>query len=192
MNNKILVEVSARHIHLAPRDLEQIFGEGYQLTKDKDLSQPGQFAARETVTVVGPKSKIERVRLIGPCRPASQVEITKTDGYKIGLIPPVRTSGDIAGTPGVKIVGPQGEITLKQGLICAQRHIHTSPAEARQFSLENRQKVSVKIFGERALTFNDVVVRVDPNFRLSFQVDTDEGNAASVKNGDYGEIIFED
>ena len=190
MKNKVLIEVSARHIHLCQEDLEKLFGKDYELAKFKDLSQVGQFAAEETVKIVGPKAELSEVRLIGPCREYSQAEISKTDGYKIGIVPPVRTSGDIEGTPGVKVVGPAGELELKQGLICARRHIHISPAEAKEFGVKNMQKVSVKIFGERALTFNDVVVREYPNFRLSFQVDTDEGNAASVKTGDFGEMII--
>ncbi|NQV29434.1 MAG: phosphate propanoyltransferase [Candidatus Marinimicrobia bacterium] len=190
MKNKVLIEISARHLHLRQEDLDKLFGEGYELTKFKDLSQVGQFAAEETVKIVGPKAELDEVRLIGPCRKYNQVEISKTDGYKIGVVPPVRTSSDIEGTPGVKIVGPAGEIDLEKGLICARRHIHISPAEAEEFGVKHLQKVSVKIFGERDMTFNDVVVRVDPDFRLSFQVDTDEGNAASVKSGDFGELII--
>ncbi|MFH2104928.1 MAG: phosphate propanoyltransferase [Parcubacteria group bacterium] len=190
MKNKVLIEVSARHLHLCQADLEKLFGIGYELKEFKSLSQKGQYAAKETVKIIGPKAEIDGVRVVGPLREHTQIEISKTDGYMIGIVPPVRTSGDIEGSPGVKVIGPAGEIELGQGLICARRHIHISPTEAKEFGVKNLQKVSVKIFGERDMTFNDVVVREHPDFRLSFQVDTDEGNAASVKTGDFGEMII--
>lgn len=185
---KIPIEVSARHVHLAKEDFEKLFGKGYRLTKLKDLSQPGQFAAKETVDLVGPRGEIKNVRIVGPLREKSQVEISKTDGYKLGDIPPVRVSGDIIGTPGIILRGPRGETKLKEGLICAMRHIHISPQEAENLNIFDKELVSVEISGKRALIYKNVIVRVDPNFRLSFQIDTDEANAADVETGDVGEL----
>jgi len=188
---KIQVEVSARHVHLSQKDLEILFGKGYKLTKLKDLSQPGQFAAKETVNLIGSKDIIKNVRIIGPCRYESQVEISKTDGYKLGDIPPVRVSGDIIGTPGILLQGPKGKKKLERGLICAMRHIHMSPQEAVNLGISDKQMVSVEIFGKRALVYKNVIVRVDPNFRLAFQIDTDEANAGDVETGDIGELKIE-
>lgn len=189
IKNKIPIEVSARHAHLTQENLEKLFGIGYKLNPIKELSQPGQFAAKETINVAGPKGELKRVRLIGPCRLFSQVEVSITEGRKLGDIPPVRVSGDIVGTPSVIIKGPKGEVNLNKGLICAQRHIHISPKEAKEFGLKTKQKVSVEIFGSRPLIFKDVIVRVHKNFSMSFQIDTDEGNAADVDLGDYGKLI---
>jgi putative phosphotransacetylase len=188
--NKVPVEISARHIHLTQENVEKLFGQGYKLTKLKDLSQPEQFAAREIVDIVGLKGEIKNVRIIGPCRLFSQVEISMTDGRKLGDVPPVRVSGDIIGTPGVLLRGPKGEVRLDKGLICALRHIHMSPKEAANFGLQAKQRVSVEIFGSRALIFKDVIIRIHPSFKLSFQIDTDEGNAADVGLGDYGKLII--
>lgn len=188
---KIPIEISARHAHLSKDDLEDLFGRGYELKVLKELSQPGQFAARETIDIIGPKGVIKNIRIIGPCRPKTQIEISKTDGYILGDIPPVRVSGDIVGSPGVIIRGPRGEIRVKEGLVMALRHIHVSPEEARKNDLEDGQKVSVEVSGKRALIFKDVVVRVHPEYRMSFQIDTDEGNAADVETGDTGELIID-
>ena len=187
--NKIPIEVSARHMHLSKSDLEKLFGRGYELKKLKDLSQPGEFAAEESVDIEGPKGKIEKVRIIGPIRKNTQVEISKTDGYKIGTMPPVRVSGNIKDTPGIKLIGPEGEVELAEGLIAAQRHIHMTSADADKFVVQNLQIVSVKVEGERGLVYNNVICRVRDNFQLSFQIDTDEANAGGVKNLDIGELI---
>ncbi len=188
--NKVPVEISARHIHLTQENVEKLFGKGYKISPLKELSQPGQYASKEVVDIVGPKGEIKNVRVIGPCRLFSQVEVSITDGRKLGDIPPVRVSGDIIGTPGILVKGPKGEIKLDKGLICAMRHIHISPDEAKQFGLEAKQRVSVEITGSRALIFKDVIVRIHPKFSLSFQMDTDEGNAADVGLGDYGKLII--
>jgi putative phosphotransacetylase len=185
---KIPIEVSARHIHLTQENLETLFGKGYKLTKLKDLSQPGQYACKEIIDLVGPKGEIKNVRVIGPCRQKSQVEISKTDGYKLGDVPPVRVSGDIIGTHGILVRGPKGEIKLEKGLICAMRHIHVSPREAENLGISDRQKVSVEISGKRALVYENVIIRINPNFRFSFQIDTDEANAGDVETGDVGEL----
>ena len=188
--NKVPVEVSARHVHLTQENVDKLFGQGYKLKSLKDLSQPGQFAAEETVDVIGPKGEVKGVRIIGPCRLFNQVEVSKTAGYKLGDIPPIRVSGDIIGTPGVILRGPKGEVNLNKGLICAMNHIHMSPKDAKEFSVKDKQKVLVEIFGKRALTFENVIVRVHPDFRLSFQVDIDEANAADIGAGDYGKLII--
>lgn len=192
MKNKVPIEVSARHIHLSQKDLELLFGRGYHLQKLKDLSQPGQFAAKETVNLIGSKGKIKNVRIIGPCRQDTQVEISKTDGYVLGDIPPVRVSGDIIGTPGIILEGPKGKIELKKGLICAMRHIHMSPNEANKFGVREKQMVSVEVSGKRALIYKNVIIRINPNFKLAFQIDTDEANAGDVETGDKGELKIRD
>lgn len=190
IENKIPIEVSARHIHLTQENVEKLFGKGYKLKKLKDLSQPGQFAAQETVDVVGPKGEIRGVRIIGPCRLFNQIEISKTAGHKLGDIPPIRVSGDIIGTPGVILRGPKGEVKLNKGLISSMNHIHMSHVDAKRFGVSDKQKVSVEILGKRALVFKNVIVRVHSNFKLSFQVDIDEANAANVEMGDYGKLII--
>jgi len=187
---KILVETSARHVHVSEADLNVLFGEGYQLTKKKDLSQPGQFACEERVTVVGPKGEMAGVSILGPTRPASQVELSLTDARKIGIIAPIRESGDINGSPACKLVGPKGEVELTCGVIAAKRHIHLSDSEAAEFGLADRQVVSVKIDSDgRSTTYGDVVVRVNPNFAAAMHIDTDESNAAGCAGTVYGEII---
>lgn len=189
---KIPIEVSARHIHLTQADLETLFGQGYELTAEKALSQIGQFAARETAAIITEKGEMDKVRIIGPVRKYSQVEISRTDAFKLGLNPPLRVSGGPAGSPGITIREPEGQkIELKEGVIIAKRHIHANPAEAAQNGLKDGQIVSVKIEGERGLIFNDVAVRVDPTFAWAMHIDTDEGNAAGVgKDPVFGEIIM--
>ena len=190
MSNKVLVETSARHVHLSRADLDVLFGKGYELTVKKDLSQPGQYACEERVTVVGPKKAIERVGILGPVRPASQVEVSYTDARTLGINAPVKESGDIAGTPGCKLVGPCGEVEIANGVIVAKRHIHFTPAEAEAAGVSDKEIVSVKVESEgRTTIFGDVVVRVNPNFSAAMHIDTDESNAAAAFGLVYGEII---
>ena len=184
------VGISARHVHLSQKDLETLFGEGYQLTNKKDLSQPGQFACTERVDVVGAKKTLSGVTILGPVRPDTQVELSLTDARSIGVDAPIRESGDIAGSGTCKLVGPKGEVELTQGVIAAKRHIHMTPADAEAFGLQDKDVVSVKIDSDgRALVFGDVVVRVSPKYALAMHIDTDESNAAGVKPGMMGEVI---
>ena len=190
MSNQVLVETSARHVHLSQKDLETLFGEGYQLTNKKDLSQPGQFACTERVDVVGAKKTLSGVTILGPVRPDTQVELSLTDARSIGVDAPIRESGDIAGSGACKLVGPKGEVELTQGVIAAKRHIHMTPADAEAFGLQDKDVVSVKIDSDgRALVFGDVVVRVIPKYALAMHSDTYESNAAGVKPGMMGEVI---
>jgi acetate kinase len=183
-----LVEVSAHHIHLSQEHVEALFGKGHQLTKHADLSQPGQYACKEQLTIVGPKGKIERVRVLGPARKYSQVEIAMTEQFKLGVHPPVRESGDIKDTPGCTLEGTSGSIKLDRGVICALRHIHMTPADALRYGVRDKSFVRVRIEGNRELVFGDVLVRVDPTFALAMHIDTDEANAASVLTGAQGHI----
>lgn len=186
---KIPVGLSNRHLHLSQKDLETLFGKEAKLTNLRNLSQPGQFAANETVTLVGSKGRIEGVRILGPVREATQVEVSRTDSYILGIKPPVRISGDIKGTSGVKIIGPRGEIDLREGAIVALRHIHMSGDEARGFGVKDSDIVKVKVPGERALIFDNVIIRSGPTHRLDFHIDIDEANAAGLSQGDFVEII---
>ena len=183
-----LVEVSAHHIHLTQQHVEALFGQGHQLTKHADLSQPGQYACKEQLTIVGPKGRIERVRVLGPARKYTQIEIAMTEQFKVGVHPPVRESGDIADTPGCTLEGPAGSVTLDRGVICALRHIHMTPQDALRYGVRDKAFVRVRITGDRELVFGDVLVRVDPSFALAMHIDTDEANAASVKTGAQGHI----
>ena len=190
MENKVMVEVSARHVHVTEEHLEILFGKGYKLTPKKDLSQPGQFACEERITVVGPKKELANVSILGPTRPATQVELSLTDARSIGVTAPVRESGDIAGSGGCKLVGPCGEVEIAEGVIAAKRHIHFTPEDAQNFGVEDKQIVSVKIESDgRSLTFGDVVVRVSPKFKAAMHIDTDESNAASLPRDCMGEVI---
>lgn len=186
---KILVETSARHVHLTTEDLEKLFGKGAALTHKKDLSQPGQFACEERVKLVGPKREIANVIILGPVRPATQVELSYTDARTLGVDAPLRESGDLEGTPGIKIVGPAGEIDIPSGAIIAKRHIHMTPEDASAYGVENGQIVSVKIESERSAILGDVVIRVSPKFSLAMHIDTDEANAACAFGKCYGELI---
>ena len=178
------VGVSNRHIHLSQADLETLFGKGYELTPLKDLSQPGQYACKELLTIVGPSLRpIEKVRVLGPVRPASQVEISRTDSFVLKVKPPVRESGDIAGSAPITIIGPKGIVTLKEGCIIANRHIHMSELDGKNFGLKDGDYVTVDVKGERRTTFYDVQVRVSDKFRLEMHVDTDDANAAGIGNG---------
>ena len=186
-----LVETSARHVHLTAETVEILFGKGHQLTKKKDLSQPGQFACEERVTVVGPKKSIANVIVLGPARKASQVEVSLTDARTLGVEAPVRESGDIAGSGACKLVGPCGEVELTEGVIAAKRHIHFTPDEAAEAGVSDKQIVKVKITSERTTIFDDVVVRVNPAFAAAMHIDTDESNAACAFGKIYGEIIVD-
>lgn len=186
---KILIETSARHVHLCAQDLEILFGKGAQLTFKKDLSQPGQFACEERVKLVGPKKEIANVIILGPVRPATQVELSYTDARTLGVDAPLRESGDLAGTPGIKIVGPCGEIETKDGVIVAKRHIHMTPDDAAAYGVENGQIVSVKVESGRSAILGDVVVRVSPKFALAMHIDTDESNAVCGFGKCYGELV---
>ena len=188
MAKKILVETSARHIHVCEATLKTLFGEGATLTNKKDLSQPGQFACEEKVTVVGPKGSL-KASVLGPTRPADQVELSLTDARAIGVAAPVRESGDVAGSFGCKLVGPCGEVEISEGVIAAKRHIHMTPEDAEKLGVSDKEIVSVKLDTERALTFSNVVVRVNKNFALAMHIDTDEANAACAVGTVYGEIV---
>ena len=187
---KVLVETSARHVHVSRADLDILFGEGYELTPKKDLSQPGQFACEERVAVVGPKGQFPAVSILGPTRNASQVELSASDARSIGVAAPVRESGDVAGSGACKLVGPKGEVELSEGVIVAKRHIHLTPDVAAEFGVEDKEVVDVKIESNgRSLTFGDVVCRVHPNFAPAMHIDTDESNAAFAVPGMMGEIV---
>jgi len=189
--NKVLVETSARHVHVSKEHLEILFGEGYELTVKKMLSQPGQFACEERVTVVGSKKELANVSILGPCRNATQVELSLTDARSIGVAAPVRESGDIAGSGACKLIGPKGEVEISEGVISAKRHIHMTTADAAEFGVKDTQIVSVKIDSDgRSLTFGDVVVRVSDSYALAMHIDTDESNAAGCTPGMMGEVIL--
>ncbi|PWL88851.1 MAG: propanediol utilization protein [Escherichia coli] len=190
-NNQVTVEISARHIHLSQKDLETLFGEGYELTVKKMLSQPGQFACEERVTVVGPKRELAGVSILGPVRKDTQVELSLTDARSIGVKAPVRESGDIAGSAGCKLVGPKGEIEITEGVIAAKRHIHATTADAERMGLEDKQivKVEVPTTDGRSLIFGDVVVRVSDSYALAMHIDTDESNAAAMAPNSIGTVI---
>lgn len=190
MEKTVLVETSARHVHVDRKTLDILFGEGYELTHKKDLSQPSQFACEERIQVVGTKGSFPSVSILGPIRPNTQVELSAADARSIGVKAPVRESGDIAGSGACKLVGPKGEVEISEGVIVAKRHIHCTPEDAEKYGLSDKQVVSVKITSaERSLVFGDVVVRVSPKFALAMHIDTDESNAAGATPGLMGEII---
>lgn len=190
-NNEVLVEISARHVHVTEEDLKTLFGKGYELTVKKTLSQPGQFAANERVKVVGTKGEFPAVSILGPCRKATQIELSLTDARSIGVEAPVRESGDVAGSGACKLVGPCGEVDVKEGVIAAKRHIHATVADAEKMGLTNGQIVNVEIptANDRGLIFGDVVVRVSDSYALAMHIDTDEANAAGMKPNTIGKII---
>lgn len=188
--SEILIETSARHVHVTKETLETLFGKGAELTKKKDLSQPGQFASEQRVTVIGPKRELTNVSILGPCRSADQVELSATDARSIGVDIVVRESGDIAGTPGCTLKGPAGEVTIKEGVIVAKRHIHLTPDSAEKRGLKNKDVVWVKFkTNGREAILGDVVVRVSDKFADAMHIDTDESNAVSAVPGLMGEII---
>ena len=189
-DGEVPVGVSNRHIHLSEADVETLFGKGYQLTPFKDLSQPGQYACKETLTIIGPSLRpIENVRVLGPTRSKSQVEISTTDSYQLKVKPPVRESGNIVGSSPIIIVGPKGIVELKEGCIIANRHIHMSPTDAAKFGLKDCDTVTVDVDGKRRTRWFDVQVRVHKDFRLEMHVDTDDANAAGIGNGSRVKIV---
>lgn len=191
MENQVLVEISARHVHVSQQDLETLFGKGYELTVKKELSQPGQFACEERVKVIGTKGEFPAVSILGPCRKDTQVELSLTDARSIGVSAPVRESGDIEDSGVCKLVGPAGEVELTKGVIAAKRHIHATTADAEKMGLKNGEIVSVEIptSNGRNLTFGDVVVRVSDSYALAMHIDTDEANAAGMAPNTIGKII---
>lgn len=187
---KILVETSARHIHISPEDLKILCGENSELEVRAMLSQPGQYASNTRLQVVGPKGSFPSVTILGPTRKESQVEVSLTDARVLGLTVPVRESGDIEGTPGIKLIGPKGEVTLTKGLIVAKRHVHMTPSDAALFNVQNSEVVQIKVkSGDRSLIFDDVVIRVREDFALAMHIDTDEANAAGICGEVFGELI---
>ena len=186
---KVMIEASARHVHLSEKDMQALFGAS--LTKVRNLSQPGQFLSKERLTIVGEKSEFRNVAILGPCRSKTQVEISLTDAIKLGVTPVIRESGDLEKTPGCKLVGPMGEVDLAQGVIVAKRHIHMHTKDAEKFNLKDGLEVGVKIDSDgRSLTFRDVVLRVSDKFSLAMHVDTDEANAFNYKPGMFGELFL--
>ncbi len=188
---KLPIALSNRHIHLSQEHIETLFGAGHQLKELKPLSQPGQYACEEKVDLVGPKGMLKGVRVLGPARPNTQVEISLADGFTLGVKAPIRESGDITDTPGLKLVGPAGEVELTKGVIVASRHIHMSLDDAARFGVADKQIVKVRTFGPRAVVFENVLVRASNKFALEMHVDVEEGNAAGVRNGDQVELIVE-
>jgi len=187
---KILVETSARHVHVTEEHLKILFGENATLTPIKDLSQPGQFACEERVTVVGPKKELERVSILGPTRSETQIELSLTDARSIGISAPIRESGVLDGSAGCKLIGPVGEVEIAQGVIIAKRHVHMTPEDAVAFNVTDKEIVSVKVdTAERSLVFGDVVIRVSPSYATAMHIDTDEANAAGCSGEVFGEIV---
>lgn len=189
IHKEVPIGVSARHIHLTEEHVELLFGKGYTLTEMKPLSQPGQYAANETVAVIGPKGTFNKVRILGPIRKHTQLEVSRTDAFALGVNPPVRESGITKGSAGIKLQGPAGEVSIEEGVIVAARHIHFHTSDAERFGIADKQSLRVRFNGERGVVFENVVARVSEQFALDMHIDTDEANAAGVKNGDRAEII---
>ncbi len=187
--HKIPISASVRHIHLSREHVEALFGPGHPLTPRSDLSQPGQFACEEVVTLVGPKRSIPKVRVLGPERGETQVEISRTDEFQLGIDAPIRASGDVDGSAGLRLEGAYGSVDLEQGVIQAARHIHMTPEDAARFGVEDRQWVMVRVGGDRGIIYDDVLVRVSPKYALDMHLDTDESNAADLQPGDYGILL---
>jgi putative phosphotransacetylase len=185
----VIANVSNRHLHLALEDMERLFGAGYRLTKVKDLMQPGEHACQETVKIVGPKGSIDKVRVLGPLRKATQVEISMTDNYALGVGAPVRGSGDVKGSAAVTIVGPRGSVDLKEGCIIAKRHVHMTTADAAFYGIKDNELISIRCGGDRGLVFENVLARVSDKMALECHLDTDEANAAGLRNGDQVVIL---
>jgi len=180
--NSIPVGVSNRHVHLSAEDMMALFGEGHELVKLKELSQPGQYACKETITICGPKGAIEKVRVLGPTRNKTQVEVLLGDSYKLGLDMPIRISGDLGGTPGITLVGPKGSVQIKEGLVVAQRHIHMSCEDARNLGVLDKEIVSIEVDGERGGIYSNVAIRANDSSVLEFHVDTEEANAMNINS----------
>jgi putative phosphotransacetylase len=189
MSYQVTIGLSNKHLHLSEEDLTALFGKDQKLVPFKDLVQPGQFASEQKVDIVGPKGTLKGIRVLGPTRPETQVELSLTDARTIGIDIPVRESGKLDGTPGVKLVGPAGEVELKRGVIAALRHVHLSPAQAKEAGVKDKQIVKIKVGGERGVIFENVLVRSGDGHEAEIHFDTDEGNAAGLKSGDIGEII---
>lgn len=187
--NRVVLGISNKHIHLSKKDIETLFGEGYELTNIKDLKQPGQYAAKETVKVIGPKGCFDKVRILGPARPESQIEISLTDARTLGIKAPVCESGQLEGTPGIILEGPCGTVTLTHGVIVALRHIHMPPDVAQKLGIKDKDWVSVETCGVRKTIFCNVLARVSDKFDYEMHLDTDEANAAGLNNDDYLKII---
>lgn len=187
--NKIPVSISARHIHLDRDSLDILFGEGYELTVFKELSQPGQYAANEKLTVVGSRGSFEGVRILGPLRNQNQVEVSMTDARKLGIEPPVRSSGDLEGSASVTLIGPNGTVAMKEGCIVAERHIHMSPADAKHYNVVDKENVMVKVHNEKGGVLDNVIVRVRADFELDMHIDTDDANAFLIKDSDWIELV---
>lgn len=186
----ILVEISARHAHVTQKDLEILFGEGATLTPTKPLSQPGQFATAQKIDVIGPRNTLKGVTILGPVRSATQVEVAATEARTLGIKAPIRESGNVAGSAGATLIGPAGSIVIEEGVIVAKRHIHFSDVEAVEYNVQDKEVVMVKVSSDdRTLIFDDVVVRVHPNFKAAMHIDTDESNAAGISGEVMGEII---
>ena len=181
------VEASGRHVHVTEAQAQILFG--HKLTPSRPLSQPGQFLAKERVTILGPKGEFQNVAVLGPERKDAQVEISLTDGKVLGISPPIRPSGAVAGSPGVTLIGPQGQVTLNQGVMAAQRHIHLSPVEGQRFGVSDKQIVSLQVFGSRPVIFQDVLVRIHPEYRAAAHLDYDEANACGFQKSGFGRIL---
>ncbi|HKL43766.1 MAG TPA: phosphate propanoyltransferase [Candidatus Absconditabacterales bacterium] len=186
---RIPIGISNRHIHLSMEDANTLFGNGYEFQEMKKISQPGQFAAQDVVTIKGPEGEIKNVRVMGPLRKHTQVEILRSDNFKLGINAPIRLSGNLKRSERLTIIGPKGEVDLINGVIVAKRHLHITIAEAKDFKLKDGQEISIKTHGERGLVFDNVIVRAKDNYALDFHIDIDEANAAGLNPGDWGEII---
>jgi putative phosphotransacetylase len=186
---KVIIEGSGKHCHVTRETLDKLYGKGFELVVKKWLSQPGQFASEQKVTAVGPKGETT-LTIIGPCRKADQVELSYTDARLLGFDPPLRESGDLAGSPGCRLIGPKGDVTISEGVIIAKRHVHLTPEDARKFGIKDKQIVKLKVGGERGLIFDEVVARVSPEYATYAHLDYDEVNAAAVFGETVGEIIL--
>ena len=190
MSKNVIVEISARHVHLSVEHIAILFGEGASLTWKRDLSQPGQFLCEERVTLIGPKSSFERIAILGPARPNTQVELSFTDARTLGVEAPIRESGDIKGSCAIEIVGPKGTVKISEGVIIAKRHIHITPEDAEKYGVSDKQIVKVRVLGGRSLIYDEVVIRVNASFQTRMHIDFDEANAAAISGEVEGEIII--
>ncbi len=186
---KIPVAISNRHVHLSQEDMNKLFGSNYQFKIFKNLSQPGQYAYQEKISLIGPKGILENVRILGPARKETQVEISVADGIRLGVNAPIRDSGELAQSASLTLVGPVGSTTLPKGTIIAARHIHMHPKDATRFGVKNKERINVKVPGARGLVYNEMLVRVSDNYKLEMHIDIDEANAALLKNNDFVEIV---